>query len=431
MRLLYVCSDFGIAPDGTKGASVHLRAITRALCESGHEVMLLSPKEGPAENHPVKRLLADGCPPADQTSRLLKRWLQDHDLSDSIARELRPLIYNAWVHGRALEALAGDLPDAIVERLSLLGHVGLDLAEAIDVPLVVEVNAPLAEEARRFRSLQLTDLANEIQRRILARADAVVTVSRTLADHLCAGGVSQDKVHVVPNGADVARFQEAPTRETCRAKLGFENEFVVGFAGSLKQWHGVDLLLAAFRRLHQEAGAARLLIVGAGPTEVSLREAVATMKLGNAVTFTGAVPHARMPELIGAMDVAVAPFRRVEPFYFSPIKVFEYMASGVCIVASALGQLAEVIEDGVNGLLCVPDDEQDLYSKLRVAWQSPDLRRRLGSSARQSVQTRHTWSQAAQKTSRVIQAAMDKRSDVAAGVGTQVGPGLSEGRDGE
>lgn len=419
MRLLYVCSDFGIAPSGTKGASVHLRAITRALCDLGHEVLLLSPKNAPDEantpgcgnrDHPVRPLLPGGCPPAEQTGRLLKRWLQDRGLRDSVARELRPLIYNAWVHGQALEALRSDPPDAIVERLSLFGHVGIDLAEALNVPLITEVNAPLVEEARTFRSLQLMDLAREIEQRVLFRADAVITVSAVLADKLAGTGVSRQKLHVIPNGVDVALFDGAPSREVCRTKLGFVDEFVIGFAGSLKEWHGVDVLLSAFALLRLDDPSARLLIVGTGPGESRLREKAAEMNMGEAVIFTGAVPHDRVPDLLRAMDVAVAPFCRVDSFYFSPIKLFEYMVSGTCVVASRLGQMTEVIQDGVNGFLFVAGDERDLCSVLDKARQSPDLRQRLGSQAAQTARARYTWSHTARATSSVIKACVEDES---------------------
>lgn len=409
MRLLYVCSDFGIPPSGTKGASIHLRAITRALCDLGHEVLLLSPKKGPGDSHPARPLLSEERSPADRIGRLLKRWLQYRGLEDSVARELRPLIYNASIHDPASESLADRRPDAILERLSLFGHVGIDLADSLNVPLVVEVNAPLTDEARRFRSLQLTDLARQIEHRVLARADAVLAVSTPLAEWLTENEVSPDKVHVVANGVDVVRFETAPSREVCRAKLGLTDEFSVGFAGSLKDWHGVDVLLGAFRLLLRDDTSARLLIVGSGPAEARLRRAAVEMEMADSVHFTGAVPHERVPELLRAMDVAVAPFRHLDCFYFSPIKVFEYMACGVCVVASRLGQIAEVIEDGVNGLLCAPDDERDLQAALTRARRSPDLRRRLGAQALHTVRARYTWARAAGETSRVIQSVIDTR----------------------
>lgn len=420
MRLLYVCSDFGIAPTGTKGASIHLRAITGALSDLGHQVQLLSPKKtreetiiGVETSHdcPPRALLSGGCPPAEQTGKLLKHWLQDRGLSDSIGRELRPLIYNAWVHDPAMEALRADPPDAIVERLSLFGHVGIDLADALDIPLILEVNAPLVDEATTFRALQLTDLASEIEQRVLSRADAIITVSAVLADQLVGPGVSRKKMHVIPNGVDVDLFNEAASRDVCRANLGFKEEFVVGFAGSLKEWHGVDLLLESFALLRRDDPTARLLIVGTGPCETRLRERALEMKMGEAVVFTGAVTHDRVPEMLRAMDVAVAPFLEVDSFYFSPIKLFEYMISGACVVASRLGQMADIIEDGVNGFLVTPGDECELCRVLEQARQSPDLRKQMGSEAAKVVRARYTWSHTARATSNIIEELVKVRKE--------------------
>ncbi|MFQ5428776.1 MAG: glycosyltransferase family 4 protein [Phycisphaerae bacterium] len=428
MQLLYVCSDFGIKPDGTKGAAVHLRAITRALAETGHPVRLLSPHPGPNSGHPAAPLLESGCSPVERPSRMLKTWLRNRGYDGGVAGELRPLLYNAWAASRALDALAARRPDAIIERLSLFGHVGLDLAEALDVPLVVEVNAILTEEAERFRSLDLRTLAESIQKRVLRAAEAVLPVSAGLAERLEALGVAPDRIHVVPNGVDIRQFDRLPSRDVCRAELDLGDAFVVGFAGSLKPWHGVDVLLDAFKRLHREEPAARLLIVGDGPAADDLKRSASDRGIGEAVRFTGAVPHERVPAMLRAMDVAVAPFRQMEQFYFSPIKLFEYMASGTCLVATRLGQIGEVVEDGAVGLLCDPDDANDLYEKLTILRRSVDLRERLAGRALRAVRQRYTWRHAARRTERALQEVVTARrrivrSDRTAGVSTTAATG--------
>lgn len=416
MRLLYVCTDFGVPPSGTKGASVHLRAITRALAELGHEVFLLSPLDGPNEEHPARRLLESGCPAIKDSIGPLKRWLLEHDLEDTLARELRPLVYNAWVQNRALDAASRIRPDVIVERLSLLGHVGSDLAEALRVPLILEVNALLTEESRDFRNLQFRDLAATIEQRVLQRADAVCAVSGPLAARIAAQGIAPGKVHVVCNGVDLAEFENLPSRSAGRAALGLEGEFVVGFCGSLKVWHGVDMLLAAFAEFSKDDPSARLLIVGSGPEEQSLRRAAESLGLAGVVIFTGAVSHEAVAGLLAVMDVAVAPFRAMEQFYFSPIKLFEYMAAGTCVIASRLGQMQEVIQDGVNGLLFEADDVSALVEVLRKARRTPEFRRSLAARAEETVRQRFTWSHAARHTLKIIEQALDRRSQTAGSV---------------
>ncbi len=410
MRLLYVCSDFGIPPSGTKGASVHLRAITRQLSKRGHEVQLLSPREGPGDNHPVSRVLPPGCPPTKKSTKVLKQWLIEHEFNAGLAGELRSLVYNQWARDQALDALEGAAPAVIIERLSLLGHVGLDLAETLGVPLIVEVNALLTEEARAFRTLEMRHLAEVIERRMLSRANAVITVSVALADRVEALGVMRDRIHVVPNGADIEVFDATPPRDACRQELDLRDELVIGFVGSLKPWHGMDLLLSAFAKLHHEQPQTRLLIVGTGPREATLRAQVDRLALDEVVTFTGAVSHERVPALLRAMDVAVAPYPDLEGFYFSPIKLFEYMAAGTCVVASRLGQIAEVIEDGIDGLLFEPGDEADLLAVLRRACDATALRVSLGERGQRTVRTKYTWARSAELVDRVIQEVLANRS---------------------
>lgn len=410
MRILYLCSDFGIDPAGTKGASIHLREITRALCGLGCDVVLLSPKAGPGDAHPVRRLLPGGCPPADEIGRLLKSWMMPRGLGAGLAQELRPLLYNAWVLDRAKAALADQPVAAIVERLSLMGHVGVDLADALQIPLIVEVNALLTDECRQFRSLQLAQTADEIERRVLERAAAILAVSRQLADQIAARGIPASKIHVVPNGANVEKFRLAPPRTQCRRALEIGDEFVVGFVGSLKPWHGADVLLNAFARLRDQIPHSRLLLVGAGPEEFALRELAHTLKLGSSATFTGAIPHDEVPAYIRAMDVAVAPYRPQDGFYFSPIKLFEYMAAGTCVIASRIGQCEEVIHDRKNGLLCAPGDAAALADTLEVVARDASLRRSLADAALEEVTSKYTWQHAAQQVLHVVEPLTDEQS---------------------
>lgn len=409
MRLLYVCTDLGIDPRGTKGASIHVREITRALADLGHEVELLSPHAPPSFDERIR------CIPVEQSSRVresersLRRWLLDRDLDTAPASEFRSILFGAEAIPQVIDALRSRPVDAIIERLSLFGHVGVDLSRALELPLLMEINAVMTEEAAAFRSLHLETLAKRVELRALESADALLPVSAGLARRLDALGVPDAKVHVVPNGVDVSRFHTAPSRAECRRELGLDSAFVVGFSGSLKPWHGVDVLVAAFARLRKTEPGARLLIVGAGPTEAELREQAQRLGVADAVVFTGAVQHDAIPKHLKAMDVAVAPYPAQENFYFSPLKVFEYMASGTCMIASRIGQITELVRDGENGLLCSPGDEEALCATIDRARQSANLRRDLADKARQTVETRFTWKHAARRVSAVALAVSRSR----------------------
>ncbi|HPF38974.1 MAG TPA: glycosyltransferase family 4 protein [Phycisphaerae bacterium] len=410
MRLLYVCSDFGIRPDGVKGASIHLRAITRGLSDLGHDVRVLSPHAGPGDNHPAGPLLEPDALDAVRHAGIVKRWLRDHAYDDTAGNAVRPLIYNAMAVAPALSALGAWRPDVIIERLSLYGHVGADIAAALQIPHIVEVNAILSEEARAYRSLEFSQLAEAIEQRTLRQADAIIVVSEALAERVALMDVSRNRIHVVPNGYDPQLFEGLPSRSDCAEEFGVDGAFVVGFSGSLKAWHGVDILIDAFARMSSRSPSSRLLIVGTGPTESQLREQASRLPNGESVVFTGALSHSEVPRALRAMDVAVAPFRSQERFYFSPIKLFEYMASGACVVASRLGQICDVIEDGGDGLLCEPDSVEALAATLIRLSASAEMRHRLASRAARRVHERFTWGHAARRTEDVIHQAILRRA---------------------
>ncbi|PYV15371.1 MAG: glycosyltransferase family 1 protein, partial [Acidobacteria bacterium] len=133
------------------------------------------------------------------------------------------------------------------------------------------------------------------------------------------------------------------------------------------------------------------LIVGGGDELEKLTANVATKSWRKSVELTGAVSTESIPGLLASMDVGVAPYPKLERFYFSPLKIYEYMAAGLPVVASRLGQIEQVIEHGRNGLLCAPGDASDLSHALIRLRSDPRLRAKLGSNARATVLARHTW----------------------------------------
>ena len=181
-----------------------------------------------------------------------------------------------------------------------------------------------------------------------------------------------------------------------RHPIKLEGRFVIGFVGTFKRWHGVDFLLSAFQILHQTDPSTHLLLVGDGPLRLQLEEEVRKMGLRGAVTFAGAVAHEEIPPYLAATDAAVAPYPALQDFYFSPLKLFEYMASGRAVVASRVGQVAEVVRDGVTGLLFEPGNVADLVGCIRRVRDNPALGRELGRNA-SAASAERTWTHNAAK----------------------------------
>src|SRR5207244_7734796 len=137
-----------------------------------------------------------------------------------------------------------------------------------------------------------------------------------------------------------------------------------------------------------------LLLVGDGPLRPQAEAEVRLAGLEKAVTFAGSVAHDDVPRYVAAMDVAVAPYPALDEFYYSPLKLFEYMAAGRAVVASRAGQVAEVLVDGASGLLFEPGDRAGLVECIRRLQRDASLRQDLGRKASLACSKR-TWTQSA------------------------------------
>lgn len=349
MRIAYICADGGIPVFGDKGGSVHVRSMVRAFRAIGHEVHVLCAEAGDGiADFPVEAV-GPAFPPAVDRESKERRLLA---IADRIEERL--------------VALHADRPfDMIYERYGLWSAAGVRAAQRLGIPVVVEVNAPLVPEQAAFRAFVLRAEAMAIEAEVFGKADALAVVSRELVDYVLGKGAKAAQVHVIGNAVDTRLFHPGITPETiANLPLG---AFVVGFTGSLKAWHGTDHLIAAFAQLASRLPA-HLLIVGDGPERPVLQDHIRSLGLDRQVTITGWVPHHRLPGLIARMDVAVAPYPADAGHYFSPLKLYEYLAMGRPIVASRLGQSADLLGPTEAALLVEPGNTRALADALeRVA----------------------------------------------------------------
>ncbi|HEY3216868.1 MAG TPA: glycosyltransferase family 4 protein [Candidatus Eisenbacteria bacterium] len=425
MRLAYVCADFGVPLDGSKGASVHLRELVRGLSDLGHEVVILTPAAAPVPFMPSPGGTAASLAPTpiptlgpgascftvglDPAHAGLLEALKRAEVAigheTRLRQELRNLLYNVSLLETGLEILRRRPVDAVYERYTLFVTAGLGLAHALGVPHLLEVNAPLADEQERTRGLELKALAHETERRILAGSDAVLVVSDPLADFARSCGVPESRVHVVPNAVDPRRFDPARSPQALpdplRARL--LGRRVIGFVGTLKPWHGMEILLEAFRTVHQRIPDTHLLVVGDGPGRGGLEDLVRRLGLAESVSLAGAVPHDQVPAYLAAMDVTVAPGSDEPGFYFSPIKIFEYLAMGKAVVAGRAPQLERLLPDQVV-VLIEPGRADAMAESLEHLVRDREARRRLGEAARDWVTRERTWASNARRVVEIAQA---------------------------
>lgn len=404
MKILYLCLDLGIPVLGRKGASVHVRNLVAAFRRAGHAVVLVapvlnkSPWEEPAN---LEASLVHLPPGPDTVSAVLalKAFNETLGVANSLPGELRNVLYNQSISVQLRRRFDSAPPDFIYERASLYGTAGASLARDLDLPRLVELNAPLSfEHATCYGGTGLGGLAAQVERWGLLQADAVLTVSGPLRDHVLALGVEPDRVHVFPNGVDPALFHPEPPDSTVRRRWGMGDGPVLGFVGGLRPWTGVATLPAALDRLVQRYRDLRLVIAGDGPLRGQLERDVRERGLMRSVIFTGSLPHGEIPDLIRLFDVALAPYSQPEhAWYISPMKLFEYMACGVAVVAAGLGQIAEVVRDGETGLLYPYAQVDALVAACERLLADPALRRSLGQAAAKEIRDRYTWDHNAER----------------------------------
>ena len=401
MKILYLCFDPGIDLSGVKkGASIHVRSFVRALTELGHEVTVVGTNVSSPESFESLTGAAVLRAPLSPRSRAFLKALKARRLLTpgvSSGRDLIRAYHNNEFFRVAKEAAGRLLPSFIYERYSLWGTAGQRLARNHSIPLVLEVNSPLSYEEQKYRGWSiLCSLGRWVECRTWRRADLLVPVSQALCNHFEEAGVKGRKVEILPNAVDTRLFRSEVNDAALRSRLKPDGRFVVGFVGSFKAWHGIGFLLEAFKRLHDEDASYHLLLVGDGPMRADVEEKARLLGLQEAVTLVGNVPHEEVPQYLALMDVAVAPYPAVEDFYFSPLKLFEYMAGGRAVVASRIGQVAEVIADGLTGLLYEPGNQEALRASIRRLRADESLRRELGQNARMAS-SKNTWQQNAQR----------------------------------
>ncbi len=387
MRVCYFNYEWDL--ETSTGAATQVKETQAALERLGHRVVVIDRHRKPAHRE------------GNGLRRPGGRWFWE------TANFLRS-ISGVPAEVRILRLMRPD----VVLTLHALRFSSLVAARRLGLPVVLQVNAPVPHEIRRYRpEVRLVPGAAEsMEQRMLRAADGVIVVSHALRDYFVARGVRADQIAVVPNGADTSRFR--PEAADKALLVRFPGRMLIGFIGSFAPYHGLYWLEFAIREMTTRYPAAHFVLVGGGPNAANLAERCRRYGGDEKVTLLGRVPHEQVPGLAAAMDVLLAPYPPEEFFYFSPIKLFEYMASGRAVLAARQGQIAEVIETGRNGMLYDPANPRDFLEKLQALLDDPLLRARLGAAARRTIGDSYTWDHAGQRISDLLEAARAATSSV-------------------
>jgi glycosyltransferase involved in cell wall biosynthesis len=379
MRVLYIAG--AVEANGRSGGSTHIREVACGLKGLGHDVIVMARA---APDTPRPPVLDCGV-----RVRYL-RWRKELALLGlpQVARAVR-----------------GFRPDVVMERYYNFAGAGILLARRRHIPSILEVNAPMVDPPGTLKSRLDRVLLGVMRRWAVRQAVWSAAIVTPLASTV-PPEVTRRKIHELPWGANIERFDPSirASRQyrlaRLRRALGLADGMPVAvFLGSFRAWHGVGHFAQAARMLIERDVPLAFLTIGGGPELPALKAEVDGWGLPRGrFVFAGPRAHEEVPELLALADIGVAPFDlAAHPplitfgFYWSPLKVFEYMAMALPVVTVDVAPLNEIVRHEQEGLLYPSGDVQALAWSIEQLAADPGLRQRLGSSARERVVQHYSW----------------------------------------
>jgi glycosyltransferase involved in cell wall biosynthesis len=303
------------------------------------------------------------------------------------------LNYNRRSFRAAKKIIEREKPDFLYHRHSIFNYAGSLLKRDFGIPFILQVEGSEVWVKKNWSKTYFTkplEWAEQIQ---FDNADAIVVISSVLKNQLVELGVPPNRITVIPNGVDAEKYSPRVDGSSGRKELHLEGKFVIGYAGTFGQWHGITVLAEAVKHVVQKNSDAHFLFIGDGVLRSEVERILARDGVQHAVTITGMMPHHAVPPLLAACDTLVisAINNPDVPFFQSPIKLFEYMAMQKPVVASRVGQIADVIDDGVNGLLVDEKNPELLAEKILTLAADHNLCRRISDAARRDAVEKYSW----------------------------------------
>lgn len=347
------------------GQCVHIEEMIAALRELGHEVIVVAP---PSSDHA-----------AFGSDAGFVAWMKRY--IPKFIYEIMEFCYALIAYRRLSRAVRLHHPDCLYERYNLFLPAGVWLKRKYKLPMLLEVNSPIFEERLRFDGIALKWLAHWSQSYTWRGADYVLPVTQVMGILLAEAGIPPQRIVSIPNAINLKSFAVVPATYAAKKSLKLQGRLILGFAGFLRDWHGLDTVIELMS--HDPVDSLRhLLIVGDGPARPALEERAKSLGISDRVTFTGIVPRKQIAQYLAAFDIALQP---AVVAYASPLKLFEYLALGKAIVAPAQPNIMEILTDGDNAVLFTPEDSGSLAAAIDCLSNNPRMRFRIGERARATI----------------------------------------------
>ncbi len=348
-------------------------------------ILLTTPRQGPCDD-PIEKI--DG----DYTVYRTQHKIDMRHL---------PIIYREITEMRATtkrikDAIDDLKPDFLHAHSPVLNFFPAKKA-AGNIPVIYEVRGFWEDAAVDHRTTKEGSLRYKISRAMetyaMQKADAVTTICEGLQTDIIARGISPDKVSIIPNAVDVQAFSALPMADKkLQQSLGLDGAKVLGFIGSFYAYEGLDLVIRTLPKLLKVNHKIKLLLVGGGPQEDTLKALAEALNVQDHVLFTGRVPHETVAEYYALTDILVYPRRNIRlTETVTPLKPLEAMALKLPVLASDVGGHKELITDKHNGRLFKAGDAEDLSRVIIEMIKKPNVLNKYIKNGRQYVENVRNW----------------------------------------
>jgi len=344
------------------GQYVHVEEIIKALRFLGHEVIVVAPKI--AEH---SEFGSDGGWVDVLKAKLPKAFY-----------ELLEFSYSFYAFLKLCKAIIKHKPECIYERCNIFLPAGIWAKKVFKLPLQLEVNSPLYQERKKYGGIVLDGLAKWTENYVWRNADRVLPVTQVLAGYIRAVGVSESKITVIPNGVDTSIFK--PKDIANRAER-FQNKVVVGFVGFCREWHKLDQVLKLLASV--ERNDICFLVIGDGPVISELKEQAKELGFENPFESTGLVKREEMPYWLDQIDIALQP--AVTP-WASPLKMIEYLAKGLAIVAPSSENIKELLNEN-NSEFFAENNLSEMLEKIHLLIADQERREVISKNAIETIES--------------------------------------------
>jgi len=389
MKVLYISSRLNV-PDGS---SVHGRAFYTSVKKLNHEIctypeIVAIQNDGNHEtpswsniafyNKKIKRIF-------NKLKRINPIVAVCIDFLDGLLDSIRD-----YYHLKSI--VQKFKPDVIVYRQYLYNYAAVWLSKKFAIPCVSEVNAIKTDELQLKANKSIsTSIIQKSELYNLVRSDSVFCVSDAIKEILDSL-IDSKNVSVIPNGVDADVFDRNKfSSEQIKEELNLQDKIILGYVGSYQTWHGLETMLSMIEGLAKVDSRYHLLLIGSGKEFVNIKQRVDREGLCTLVTQIDHVPHAEIPKYLSVFDVAVMTYPIIDGFYFSPLKMYEYMAMSLPVVSTDIGQIRSVIEDDKTGKLVIDPTPHEFVKAVLSVTNDRDQLVQMGKNARQEAVENHSW----------------------------------------